>query len=168
MKKGLLFLLVFAATLPLGSCRRAVERAAEKIRVEAVEKVERQGLTSARVTVRIANGTAHKLVLNAATVDIHYGTGRAASIVLRNEVSIESRTTRSVETEWQVKVSDLLALYALTRKVASDDISQIFVSVTAEGRGGPVPVNISREMMPLSDILNTFGMTLQDVKNYLR
>lgn len=159
---------MFAATLPLGSCRQAVERVAEKIRVEAIEKIERQGLTNARVTVRIANGTVHRLVLKAATIDVYYGTAPAASLVLKDEVAIEGRTTQSVTTDWRVKVSDLLALYALMRKVAADDISQVFVSFAANGQGGPIPVNIARERIPLSAILDTFGMNLQSVKNYLR
>ena len=37
-----------------------------------------------------------------------------------------------------------------------------------EGRGGPAPVKISRDRMPLSDFLNTLGLTLQDVKNKLK
>jgi len=168
MKKLLLFLLMFAATLPLGSCRRAVEKAAKKIRVEAVEKVERQGLSGVRVTVRIANGTVHRLVLKSAAVDICYGTAPAASLVLKDQVAIDGNATQSVTTDWQVKISDLLVFYALTRKVIADDISQVFVTVAADGRGGPVPMNIARERIPLSEILDNFGLSLQDVKNYLR
>ena len=61
-----------------------------------------------------------------------------------------------------------LALYVLARKVKSGDLSQVEVSYAVEGRGGPAPVKISRERMPLSDFLNTFGLTLQDVKNKLK
>ena len=41
------------------------------------------------------------------------------------------------------------------------------ISFAVEGRGGPARVKISREMMPLSEFLNIFGLSLQDVKNYL-
>ena len=47
------------------------------------------------------------------------------------------------------------------------EIGQVAVSCRIRGRGGPVRVNISQEMMPLSDFLNIFGLTLQDVQNYL-
>lgn len=168
MKKLLLFLSVLAATLPLDSCQRAVEKAAKKIRVEAVEKIERQGVSDVRVTARIANGTIHRLVLKSATADIYYGTAPAASLVLKDKVVLESSMTQSVTTDWQVKVADLLVLYTLVRKVAADDISQVFVSVTADGRGGPVSITIERERIPLSEILDNFGLNLQDLKNYLR
>ena len=36
-----------------------------------------------------------------------------------------------------------------------------------EGRGGPASVKNSEEMVPLSEFLNIFGLSLQDVKNYL-
>jgi hypothetical protein len=42
------------------------------------------------------------------------------------------------------------------------------VSYAVEGRGGPAPVKISRERMPLSDFLNTFGLTIEDVKKQLK
>ena len=32
----------------------------------------------------------------------------------------------------------------------------------------PAPVKISHDRMPLSEFLNTFGLTLQDVKNQLK
>ncbi len=168
MKKLLLFLLMFAAALPLGSCQRAVEKASKKIRVEAIEKIERQGVSDVRVTARIANGTIHRLVLKAATADIYYGTAPAASLVLKEKVVLESTSTQSVTTDWQVKVADLLTLYTLVRKVAANDISQVFVSIDADGRGGLISININRERIPLSEILDNFDLNLQDLKNYLR
>lgn len=78
------------------------------------------------------------------------------------------RTTDSFRTLWQLKISDPLALYVLARKVKSGDLSQVEVSYAVEGRGGPAPVKISRERMPLSDFLNTFGLTIEDVKKQLK
>ena len=78
------------------------------------------------------------------------------------------RTTDSFRTLWQLKISDPLALYVLARKVKSGDLSQVEVSYAVEGCGGPAPVKISRERMPLSDFLNTFGLTIEDVKKQLK
>ena len=47
VKRLLLLGLLLAATLPLGSCGRAVERARERIRLEAVESVRRLGFSGA-------------------------------------------------------------------------------------------------------------------------
>ena len=149
------YVLLLAVAVSLSSCRRAVEKARRNIRFEGIERVERQGLTGAEVVVRVMNDTGYKLVLD-------------ATVVLREAVEVPRRTTDSFRTLWQLKISDPLALYVLARKVKSGDLSQVEVSYAVEGRGGPAPVKISRERMPLSDFLNTFGLTIEDVKKQLK
>ena len=145
------YVLLLAVAVSVSSCRRAVEKARRNIRFEGIEKVERQGLTGAEVVVRVMNDTGYKLVLDAAEA-----------------VEVPRRTTDSFRTLWRLKISDPLALYVLARKVRSGDLSQVEVSYAVEGRGGPAPVKISRERMPLSDFLNTFGLTIEDVKKQLK
>lgn len=160
--------LLLAAALTTASCRKAVERARENIRIEAVERIERQGLTGAEAVLRVRNDTGHKLLLDEVRLDVYYGDSRAGTILLRERVEVERRWTGSVATHWQLKISDPLALYVLSRKVQAGDLSQVRVSFRIEGRGGPVPVKISRELVPLSEFFGIFGLTLQDVENYLR
>ena len=168
-KKGrvLLYILLLTAVLPLSSCRRAVENARRDIRLEAVEKVERQGLTGAEVVVRVKNDTRHKLVLGKASLSVYYGTGLVSKVLLRDRVEVPRRTTGSFSTLWRIRTSDPMALHVMTKKIRQDDISKISVSFAVEGRGGPASVKISEEMMPLSEFLNIFGLSLDDVKNYL-
>ncbi|WP_235821030.1 hypothetical protein [Alistipes provencensis] len=150
------------------SCRKAVEKAQRNIRFEGIEKIERQGLTGAEMVVRGMNDTGYKLQLNMAEIDIYYSESRVGTIVLREPVEVPRRTTDSFRTLWRLKISDPMALYVLLRKVEAGDLSQVGVAYALEGRGGPAPVKISRDRMPLSDFLNTFGLTLQDVKNQLK
>lgn len=160
--------LIVLMALSAASCRKAVERARENIRFEGIERIERQGLTGAEAVLRVRNDTGHKLVLDDARLDLFYGDSRAVSIRLRERVEVEKHTAGSVATQWQLKISDPLALYVLVRKVQAGDVAQVHVSYGAEGRGGPVPVKISRDGVPLSEFLNIFGLTMQDVKNYLK
>lgn len=161
---SLLLLTVILST----SCRKAVEKAQRNIRFEGIEKIERQGLTGAEMVVRVMNDTGYKLQLNMAEIDIYYSESRVGTIVLREPVEVPRRTTDSFRTLWRLKISDPMALYVLLRKVEAGDLSQVGVAYALEGRGGPAPVKISRDRMPLSDFLNTFGLTLQDVKNQLK
>lgn len=161
---SLLLLAVILST----SCRKAVEKAQRNIRFEGIEKIERQGLTGAEMVVRVMNDTGYKLQLNMAEIDIYYSESRVGTIVLREPVEVPRRTTDSFRTLWRLKISDPMALYVLLRKVEAGDLSQVGVAYALEGRGGPAPVKISRDRMPLSDFLNTFGLTLQDVKNQLK
>lgn len=168
MKKTLYILLVLTVALTAASCRRAVEKARRNIRIEAVERIERHGLTAAEIVVRVANGTGYKLQLDEAELDLYYAGSRVGTVRLREGVEVARRTTASVATWWQLKIADPLALYVLTKKLRENDLSQVTVSFAVKGRGGPAPVNISQERMPLSDFLNIFGIGLQDVKNYLK
>lgn len=168
MKRYVLLLLLVWAVLPMTSCRRAIEKARENIRFEGVEKVEPQGLTGVDVFLRIDNGTGYKLVLNDAHMEVFYAGSRVATVLLREGVEVQRHTTASVPTRWQLKISDPLALYVMMRKLRAGDPSRIDVSFAAEGRGGPAPVKIEREKMPLTEFLHTFGLTFEDVKNYLR
>ena len=161
---SLLLLAVILST----SCRKAVEKAQRNIRFEGIEKIERQGLTGAEMVVRVMNDTGYKLQLNMAEIDIYYSESRVGTIVLREPVEVPRRTTDSFRTLWRLKISDPMALYVLLRKVEAGDLSQVGVAYALEGRGGPAPVKISRDRMPLSDFLNTFDLTLQDVKNQLK
>lgn len=163
----LFYILLFSAVLPLGSCRRAAEKARRNIRLEAVEEARRQGLSGAEVVLRIKNDTGHKLKLEKASFSVFYAGGGVTKVALREPAEVPRRTTASVATLWRIRTSDPMALHVMTKKIREDDISKIGVSFSVEGRGGPARVKISQEMMPLSEFLNIFGLSLNDIKNYL-
>ena len=165
--KYLVGLLLFGIALSGGSCRRAVERAKRNIRIEAVEKVERIGIAGAEIVVRVNNGSRYNLALTAAEFGLYYADARVGTIVLMQPVEVPRRTNLAVTTRWRLKISDPMALYLLLRKTSDGDWSQVGVSCAVEGRGGPAPVKFSREKMPLSDFLNTFGVSIRDIENYL-
>ena len=160
-------ILLLGVVLPLGSCRRMAEKAQRNIRLEAVEKARRQGLSGAEIVLRVKNGTGHKLKLEKASLTVYYAGGVVTKVALREPAEAPRRATASVTTLWRIRTSDPMALHVMTKKIREDDISKIGVSFAVEGRGGPARVKISREMMPLSEFLNIFGLSLNDVKNYL-
>lgn len=167
MRRSGWILCLLLTALSAASCRRAVERAAAKVRFEGIERVERRGLTGVEAVLRVANGSGYGLELDAARADIYYGASRVGDIRLCEGVRVPRRTTMSVATQWQLRIADPLALYMVARRLRSGDMSQIAVSYDVSGRGGPAPVNISGDRVPLSDFLNIFGLTLQDVATYL-
>ena len=163
----LFWILLSAVLLPMTSCRRAVEKARRNMRIEAVEKVERQGLSGAEVVVRVTNDTGYKVVLKQARIDVFHAGNLVTSILLREPVEVPRRTAGSVSSLWKMRTPDPMALYALKRKLQQGEAARVSVTLSVEGRGGPSPVKISEQMMPLSEFLNIFGLSLQDVKNYL-
>ena len=168
MKKILFYTFLLAVALSSVSCRRAAEKFRRNIRVEAVEKFEPHGLTGVDLTLRVMNDTGYKLALDEAKLDIYYGESCVGNIILREGVEVPRRTTMSLPTRWQIRISDPLALYVLTKKVQEGDLSQVGVAMNIAGQGGPKKVNISRERMPVSEFLNIFGLSPDDLKNYLK
>lgn len=160
----ILFLLLLC--IGMTSCRRAVEKARKNIRIEAVERVEPHGLTGLDLVLRVRNDTGYKLVLEKASLDIFQASALVAGARLREPVEVPRRTTGSFVTAWRIRVADPFALYALLRRIRQDDLAEVAVSFAVEGRGGPAALNISREKVPLSEFLNTFGLDSEDLKNY--
>lgn len=168
MRRCLTYLLAALLLLPASSCRRAVERAAAKIRVEAVEDFRIEGLSGITALLRVNNGSGHKLRLDEAEAQLLLGGSVVATVRLREPVEVARRTTAEVATQWQLRIGDPLTLFALGRRVGQRNFAQLGISYRLTGRGGPAPINISGENVPVSDFLNTFGVTLQDVENWLK
>lgn len=168
MKRLWIYTLLLAVALMAGSCRRSVEKVARKIRFEGIEHVQLQGLSSAEVIARIDNGSAYRLSLSAARMDLYYADALVGRMVLEEPVEIDRRTAASLRTRWRLQVSDPLTLFVLYRRVKAGEYDRIALSCDIEGRGGPAPLRFSREKMPLSEFLTTFGLTVQDVQNYLK
>lgn len=166
MKKTGLLVLVAALCIVLPSCRRMAEKTREKIRVEAVERVEPQGFSGIEVVVRVVNDTRYRLLLERASFDLYAGANCVCGAVLAEPAEVARRTTASVATQWRLRIVDPLALYALVRRVRRNDLEQVNVSFSVEGHGGPASVNFSREKMPLSEFLNIFDLDLRELKNY--
>ncbi len=168
MRRLLVLCAVAAAVVLAPSCRRAVERSAQKIRIVEVGRPAMRGLTAFDLPLCVDNGSAHTLRLTAASLTLRCGGDRVAEIRLGDEVEVPRRTMVDVTTRWRLRIADPLALYVAAGRLRAGDLSTLSVDCAVEGRGGPAAVNISRERVPLSEFLNTFGLTSDDVAEYLR
>lgn len=148
------------------SCRKKLEKARENIRVEAVEQVGMHGLTGLDVVLRMRNDTGYKLVLDKASLDIFVGPSFVVGAELCEPVVAERHSTERIATRWRLRISDPFTLYAFVRRIRQQEIASVAVTLSAEGRGGPVPLKIFRERVPLSEFLNTFGVELEELQNY--
>ncbi len=165
--KKYLFLLLVAAVAMTPSCRKMADEARENVKLEAIESIKLRGLSAVDATVRIKNDTDYTLALNSANVTLYYGDDAVARATLSEGVELAGHTTASLHTSWRLKILSPLTLYVVARKALAGDISQMTLSGTVEGRGGPMPVKISREKMPLSEFLDIFGLTMDDLKRNL-
>ena len=149
------------------SCRRAAERAGDRIRIESVEQVRLHGLSGADLTLRIRNDNRFGIQLREAGLDLWYADAYVGSISLREGVEVPRRSVESVVTRWRFRVEDPLALYALSRRVTRCQPEEIEVSFRLKGHGGAAAVHIREERMPLSEFLRIFGLTCEQLNQYL-
>lgn len=155
---------VVAAVLP--SCRGAVERAWQEMAVEQVVEVVRRGSAGAAVTLRLRNDSRHTLRLNEVRLDLYLAGARVAEWRLHEPVRIPDRTTADYRTLWRLSSDDPMAYYALERKIRGGEADRIEVEALVRGRAGVARINFSTERMPLSDFLNTFGATIEELENF--
>ena len=90
-----------------------------------------------------------------------------AEFRLHEPVRIPERTTVDCRSLWRLRTEDPMAYYALGRRLRSGDTERIGISAHIEGRSGRYPVNFSCQRMPVSDFLNTFGLSIKDIENFL-
>lgn len=160
-------LLLLAVVLGMPSCRRAAERARRDIAVERIVEVARLGSAGAVVTLHVRNDSRRTLRLDEARFELFLAGGLAAEFRLHEPVRVAARTTADCRTVWRVRTEDPMAYYALQRKIRAGETARIEVSAHVAGRGGGFPVKFSCERMPLSEFLNTFGATIEDLENFL-
>lgn len=158
--------LAVVAAVVLPSCRGAVERARQEVAVEQICEVVRRGSAGATVTLRLRNDSRRTLRLDEVRLDLYLSGGLAAVWQLHEPVRIPRRTTADYRTLWRLKSDDPMAYYALERKIRGGEADRIEVAASVRGRAGAVRINFSSERMPLSDFLNTFGATLEDLENF--
>lgn len=163
MKRILLFALVLLSLLPMGSCNRG----AGKLSFDGIERVRLQGLTSVEVVAHITNDTGHKLALDGAEVAVFYQGRRIATVLLLEGLKMDAKSSGSLSSQWQIRVSDPISAYLVLRKIKANDPSQIDISCSVAGQRGSRALKFSREQMPLSDFLRIFGLSISSVSKYL-
>lgn len=166
MKRLLLYTLLLTMACTLTSCRSTIRKMRSKVKIERVEAVRIESLSSVEIDFAVQNGTAHKLHLDEAVLTLRYQDATVATMTLREKIELPRRSELVVTTRWWVEVKNPLAALALLPKL-QQDVSAATVDVELKGHGGPVPVNISREKVPLSYFLNTFGVDMTAIKNLL-
>ncbi len=169
MKQRSLLWLLVGLSLLLSSCSSTVQKMRRKVKLEGIEDVRPTSLSSVRIDFRIMNQTAYNLHLKDAVAHLYYRDNCIGTMRLKERVEVPKRTASELfTTDWAVEVGNPLSLLPILGKVRSGDLSELWVDLELEGRGGPVPVNLSREKMPLSDFLRTFGVDTDNMMNFLK
>ncbi len=149
---------VMATLIALTGCRGKMERLREAVRFEGIEAVRIDRLPHVEIDFWAANGSAHNLAVKEAELDLRYRNKVVASLVLEQEVTLQRRSEGVITSRWRLHVRNPLAMISVAAELARGVEDHLAVDLRVVGRGGPIPINIFREKIPLSKFLNTFGM----------
>ena len=167
MRKIWIIVLLISVSLTLTSCRGKIERMRQKVKLEQIDAVRPMGLTRLDVDLTATNGTGYKLQLTSATVVFLVHDAKVATLQLIEPIVLPRRSTEQLATSWSVKIHNPLALLAVAQQFRKGEQDSISVQMLLEGRGGPVPINIERGPMPLSEFLRIFGLEANQLNQYL-
>lgn len=165
LRRLLLLPLLLLSLCTLCSCGRRMQR---RIRIEGVESVERHGWSGVDVTLRVSNDSRRDLTLDSCTVHLFsVGTLPAeplflGSFELRGGAGVARRTAGSVRLRMKIRTESPAAAQALWRRFSAGETGGVLVSTDALVRAGTHKRRISTGLLPLSSILNTFGVSEED------
>lgn len=169
MKKYLPLLLAALCVLSLSSCSDTVRKMRSKVKLQGIEDVRPTSLSSVQIDFRIMNKTAYNLHLKDAVAELYYLDNCIGTMRLKERVEVPKRTESEVfETFWAVEIGNPLSLLPVLGKVRQGDLSDFWVHLDLEGRGGPVPVSLSKGKVPLTDFLRTMGVDTNNLLSFLK
>lgn len=154
--------------LTVSGCRPSMTGPRQGVWVESVERLVRRGSVGMELDLTLRNDTERNLKIRRAELDIYYAGARAGTLRLCDPLHLGRRTTTRATTRWRMESQDPMALYVLERRIRGEEWSKIAVSYRLRGRAGMIPVKISGEMIPVSEFLNNFGGSLDDLRNSIK
>lgn len=164
MKLTRLSLLAALLAVLLCGCSDPLQR----LRVEELTAFRRYGWTGMDLTLRVHNGGRRSLALSDARLTLWYGGGEAMRFELRGTCEVAGRTDAEVGMRWRTDLRDPAAGYLIDKKMREGALAAFAVTFSGRLCRGGRCREISLPMMPLSDFLAIFGLSLADLQNQLR
>lgn len=141
--------------------------ASRRVSVDSVGCIRRLGSAGAEAELWLRNDSGRTLVLRRARIALRCDGLPVGTLELHAPVRIARRSATHVVSRWRVRSDEPMAFRVLERRLRSGDLAGIEVGCDLRGRSGVIPANISTGMMPLSDFLNTFGLSADELKQFL-
>lgn len=139
----------------------------QRIGVEGVEAVERHGTVGFDLTLRVDNRSSRDLQLQSGEMVLYCDATEACRMTLVGTPTAPRRTLGPVLLRWRLRVSSPAAWRACEKRLREGDISPVTVAFDARIAAGSRSKNISYGIMPLSEFLPIFGLTIRDLQQYL-
>lgn len=158
------FRLLLCTTLlaSLFGCGRPLVR---EVQIEELSVVT-HGLAGVDVTARMSNAADRELRIESIEGVLFYDRGEVLRIRLHRPVTIAPDWSGDVRLRCRMQVPDRAALYGVCRKMERGEIQRMRVALSVSVVAGRQKKKVVRRIS-LSDFLDTFGVTTEDLLNVL-
>lgn len=160
----LLRLLLVAVACGAAGCGRSLQR---KILFEGVERFEQHGTAGFDLALRVDNRSGRDLRLERGELLLYMDGVETCRATLVGAAVAPRRMRSAPGMRWRMRVADPLRWRVCEKRIREGEIDRIGVSFDARVSAGAAGKNISAEMMPLSDFLAIFELSIDDLRSYL-
>ncbi len=150
---GVRLIVSFIALTTL-SCAPNIEK---KVKIVEVANVDMRGLSGVDIGIVVENDTRYTFTLEAANATLVENNNKLVTMQLFSPVVINKKSVDVVSTRWKFKDVNAMVMLSLgNRFLQGDDADNMFVNMSATVSCGPIKREISRNNIPISEILANF------------
>ena len=135
--------------------------------VTSCKKGEKLPPASEKGTISIEKfeGFEHgKVKLTRGEISLNYGDSKICALELTGEVDVPKRVVSSVRVPVALNLSSPIVAYGIWSKILRGEIEKITVTIDADAKGGIFNKHIREENIPLREVLQKMGISLDAIK----
>lgn len=159
LKIALLALLLIPAAATAG-----IDKYVSKIHFGGFSRVTHCTSSGMNLYVMIDNGLNHRIAIKSCTAVISRNGVPVMQIELRERTTVPRKALAEVLLPLRFRAESSMSILALLRRIGDGRIDELTVSLTARCRVSIISKTFSMENVAMSEILDTFGVTIDDIE----
>lgn len=160
-------LLLIASLLPLAATAVDIDKYASKIHFGGFRRATHSTTSGMNLYAAIDNGIAHNIVVKSCTAVISRNGREIMRIELRDRVIVPKQSLSEVLLPLRFRADNSMSIAVLLRRILDGRIDDLTVSFTARFRVSIVSKTFSRQNIAMSEFLDTFGVSIDDVEQLI-
>lgn len=161
-------MMCLALMMGVTSCKKGekLPPAGEKgtISIEKFEGFEHGKGLAGDLLLSVSNGLGSNVKLTRGEISLNYGDSKICALELTGEVDVPKRVVSSVRVPVALNLSSPIVAYGIWSKILRGEIEKITVTIDADAKGGIFNKHIREENIPLREVLQKMGISLDAIK----
>lgn len=160
-------LLIIALLLPIGVAAGPLDKYVSKIHFGGFNRATHVTSSGMNLYVTIDNGLGHNIVIKSCSAVISRNGVEIMTIDLRDKVVVPKQSVAEVLLPLRFRGDSSMSILVLLRRILDGRIDDLTVTLTARLRVSIISKTFSKQNIVMSEILDTFGVEIDDVKQLI-